>query len=90
MAKQVDLRSSEVKLRSFTLNRSVIRQAKRLRSIPKEFRDGSDVNDKCVGYVHGSAIGEDEHTLYLLFVHEDDLYLYGWPAYAGKAKQLYV
>lgn len=93
MAKSVELRAATVALRSFQLTRSLIKQAKRLRAIPKEFRESesaAEVNDKCVGWVRGSAIGEDEFTNYLLFVHDGDLYIYAWPGYKGIAKQIYI
>lgn len=91
MAKSVDLYySTRLTLRSFTLKRSLLKQAKRLKRLTEEFLDGKDVNEKCIGYVKGSAFGEDEHTDFLIFIHKFDLYIFGWPGYKGKAKQIYM
>lgn len=97
MSKSVDLRSAAVSVRSFTLTRSLIKQGKLLRSLPKAFlrerkegEESNDVNEKCIGYVMGSALGWDEYTSYLIFIHLDDLYVYGWSGYKGVAKRLYV
>ncbi len=87
----MELRSAEIVLRSFKLTKALIKQAKRITSgLPPFFWKDGDVTDKCIGYVKGVAIGEDEYTPYLLFLHNDDLYMFGYPGYKGKAKQLYL
>ncbi len=92
MAKSVDLRSMKVELRTFQVTRALLKQAKKLTRLSEVFLtgNGEDVNEKCIGWVRGSAIGEDEYTNYLIFVHNEQLYMYGWPGYKGIAKQFYV
>ncbi len=92
MAKSVELRSIKVELRTFPVTRALLKQAKHLHSLPQVFRveGGTDVNETCIGWVRGSAIGEDEYTNYLVFVHNEQLYIYGWPGYKGVAKQFYI
>jgi hypothetical protein len=44
-----------------------------------------------VGWIHGSVLGE-VFTKYILFVKDEDGYLYGWPEFKPEpwCKQLYI
>ncbi len=89
---EVTVRIAEVQLRTCKLTKALLKQARQLQHLDKGLRDesGTDVNEKCIGWVHGAALGLDEWTRYLVFTHNGDLFLFGWAGYKGKAKQLYV
>ena len=92
----VNLKSADIKLRSMPLTRSLLKQAKKLEKIPGKFRieteEGGKLNPQyCIGYVHGSVVG-DEFSLIVLFVYEGDLFTYNWPGFKPESwcKRIYV
>ena len=92
----VELRSATLELRSYKLTRSLLKQAKKLNSLGEPFQvkvgDGYELNqDYCVGYIHGSVLG-DEFSLYVIFVKDGDLYLFNWPGFKPPpwCKRIYV
>jgi len=80
---EVNLRAADVKLRAMPLTRSLLKQSRRLTSLPNDFMErdaegkvtGNVGQEYCIGYVHGSVL-QEEHGFFILFVKNGDLFRY--------------
>ena len=100
---EVKATTAKLELRTLKLTKGLLKQFRKLRSIPEKFRvkqqDSSDWTfdpKYLVGWFHGSVLN-DEYGCFLLFQDDTgDCYLYSWPGFGneaknyGGAKQIYI
>lgn len=90
---EVSVRRATVQVRQVRLTQALLRQVRRMGSVPAKFREpgGNRLRPEyAVGWVHGSLL-DDRHTRFVLFEDDGDLFLYNWPGFHQEdVKQIYL
>jgi hypothetical protein len=89
----VNVRMADLQIRTTRLTRALLKQFRRLQSIPRDWTDGGRLKlDHVVGWFHGSVLG-DEFALYTLLTDKKGdyfVYAYLWDEVKKDCKQIYI